>query len=257
MKVLPNTRPVGLASEAIVPQTAAIKVEEENVIEIYIPENRCQTGWIKWGNEETGYFKCPTLGRGDSVIGSLQLLAGLKAKVSEYNSWILSENAGAFTEKNTKPNSRFEGENSYNYCLSRPENLTNGNTIAFRPDTTIGVYDLQTGPKVHDGKEEWGTVPGSKRRLLPLKMVKIPDARVNRYASEGRLITRDDFWVHSHENDRDAWPLEAISTWGCPRLSRRCQVAIQKWTASALAEGRPLRLKVQEQDARALNFERE
>ena len=258
VNVLPFMNAMGIASSEILPVAAKVKIELDGWIEIFIPTNRCETGWIKWGDEESGYFKCRALGRGDSVLGPLALLAGLKEKVASYKIWQLSQNAGGFNNKNTKPNSRFEGVSDLSYCLSRPETETNGMTISQRPNSSVGTYQIQTGKTIHPGKEEWGQQPGNNnKRLLPLKMIKIDDPRNSAYAHEGKLLARNDFWVHSHQNERDEWPLEAVSTWGCPRLPRNCMAALQKWAGDRLNDNFPIWLKVTEQDSRALNFDYE
>ncbi len=200
-------------------------------VEIWLPRNRCELGWIRWGTKETGISECQVLGRGQSIFGSLKLLAGLQATQKSYATWNIGELPRPLTAVAVKNKEHFGSDTEYTHCMFKPESENNGSTITTRENSKIGHFLLDTGAKLHRGKEKWGRIPDSKSYLLPVRMNKIDDPSNRKYSKEGILIYRYDIWMHSYEDAKDEFPLEAHSTWGCPRLPRSCMQEVQQWVA--------------------------
>jgi hypothetical protein len=252
LKPLPASKAEQPKSKELKPQDAVQAPAEGAGVELRLPKNLCEAGTMVWGSRETGYRSCKALGRGQTVFGSLRLLGGLKKTQSSYKSWIIGETPMSLRSTiDIKHREHFGTDTHYDYCMYRPDTETNGASIHERPDSSIGRFTLDTGPSVHRGKQKWGELPGgtsrSRRYIAPVRLTRVPDERNRAYRSQGRLTSRDDLWIHSHEMLRNEAPLEGLSTWGCPRLPQACQIEFQAWVLSENAAGRhPLLRIVQE-----------
>jgi hypothetical protein len=72
---------------------------------------------------------------------------------------------------------------------------------------------------------------------MPVRMTPLVSDQNEAYRSHGALLERSDFWIHAHENLRDAMPLESSSTYGCPRLPRACEEEFQAWVEERNTRG--------------------
>jgi hypothetical protein len=236
-------------SKEIPVERSLVPLPEGVDVEILLPRNRCELGTLRWGSREEGVYECRVLGRGQSVFGSLKLLAGLQATQKAYKKWTIGTLPRALTAKAIKKKEHFGTEAEYTHCMFSPESVTNGSTITERPHSKIGHYLLDTGKRLHPGKEKWGHRLDAKGYLVPVRMNKVDDPGNKAYANEGILLQRYDFWLHSHENGKDEFPLEAHSTWGCPRLTRSCVTEVQAWVAKQNEAGKKPMLVVREAPA--------
>ncbi|MEO5667817.1 MAG: hypothetical protein ABIR96_07160 [Bdellovibrionota bacterium] len=235
-------------SQEILPTPNVLPIMSEGVdIEIVLPHNRCEAGTMTWGSLATGYTSCRVLGRGQTIFATLRELAGLKATQRDYRSWTIGQTPVPMKAEWIKPKEHFATAAEYDYCMFRPDIEENGASIHARPRSTIGRFTLDTGVKIHPGKEYWGTHPGTSRLLMPVRMTPVPSPENEAYRNQGDLLKRSDFWIHSHENIRDPMPLESSSTFGCPRLPRACEENMQEFVAAQNATGKlPILLIIEE-----------
>ncbi len=255
VKPLPALQRVLRKSIDLRSQVAASAPSEGFDVELRLPKNLCEAGTITWGSPQSGYRSCKALGRGQTVFGSLRLLAGLKKTQSAYKSWTIGQLPMRLRSTiDIKHREHFGTDTSYEYCMYKPDTESNGASVSERPGSQVGHYLLDTGPTLHSGKQKWGErsegMSGEGRYILPVRMTRVVHESNRPWLRVGRLLSRSDFWIHSHELIRNDAPLEGLSTWGCPRLPQSCQVEFQAWVAAENAAGRQPKLRiVQESDA--------
>lgn len=250
VSVLSASEKVLHIAQELHPEKSVEVIPDKDVgVDILLPRNRCELGTIRWGSQDEGYSQCKVLGRGETLFGSLKLLAGLKATQKTYKSWQIGEMPTAVLSSAIKYKEHFGTDKEYGYCMYRPESESNGATLTTRPDTTIANYYLDTGSNIHPGKDKWGKDAESRKFLLPVRMTKIQASANQKYSNEGMLIYRNDFWIHSYEDAKDSMPLEAHSTWGCPRVSHSCMKEIQEWVATQNEKGIKPLMRVRQEEA--------
>lgn len=225
-------------SGEILPEAGAQPIQSEGAdVEVVLPQNRCETGYLTWGSADEGYTRCRVLGRGQTLFASLRDLAGLKATQRDLRNWVIAETPVSLKAEWIKNKEHFGTQAQYDLCMFRPDFEFNGATVRTRRRSTIGRYTLDTGKQVHQGKKSWGTRLNSNELLMPVRMTPIVSDGNEAYRNQGALLRRSDFWIHSHENLRDTMPLESSSTYGCPRLPRACEEEFQAWVAERNARG--------------------
>jgi hypothetical protein len=246
---LKAVRGPAIPSSEIRPETNAEPIQSVGAdVEIVLPKNRCETGYLTWGSLEQGYTRCRVLGRGQTVFASFRELAGLRATQSKYRGWIIGETGLSHRAEWIKNKEHFGTRADYDYCMYRPDYQYNGASVRERPRSTIGHYTLDSNKKIHPGKTYWGTRLGSSALLVPVRMTPVVSPENEAYRNEGDLLKRGDFWIHSHENKRDSIPLETSSTFGCPRLSRACEQVFQAWVENENLRGKLPRLIIVEEN---------
>ncbi len=225
-------------SGEIFPESGAQPIQAEGVdVEVVLPQNRCEAGTLTWGSPDEGYTRCRVLGRGQTLFASLRDLAGLKATQRDLRNWVIAETPVSLKAEWIKNKEHFGTQSHYDLCMFRPDVEFNGATIKTRPRSTIGRYALDTGKRIHKGKKTWGTRLNSAELLMPVRMTPLVSDQNEAYRNQGALLERKDFWIHAHENLRDAMPLESSSTYGCPRLPRACEEEFQAWVEERNARG--------------------
>ncbi|NCN28103.1 hypothetical protein GW915_11050 [bacterium] len=253
---LPSKQNQLFVSKDLVTEVARIPLENENKVEIYLPANRCDLGWVKWGDEESGYKKCRALGRGETKFGSVERLERLRSQSKHYDDWTIGDLPAPVDFDFLKEKERdYVSGSQAEACLFKPDYWSNGKTISKRPTGSLGTYKLYTkasGSQYHRAKSAWGR--DSEGSLLPgVKMIEIKSEEDKKYARKD-LLDRYDFYLHSHENDKEDHPLEALSTWGCPRLPLHCQEDFYQWVFEKNAAGVTPEIIIREDDTKAYAF---
>jgi hypothetical protein len=243
-------------SRTLQAESARTATTIESRVEVFLPRNRCETGFVKWGDRQNGYRKCRILGRGETLFGTLEdLIKAKRVKPSSYKEWIVAELPRAIPRDEVQSDEQLSNTSSFEHCMYKPEFRTNGASVTTRLQSSIGTYNMATGRKVHPGKPSWGTKKG--RYLLPVRMLKIADSRNSRYAGEGDLIKRDAFFFHAHPDEKVDFALESLSTWGCLRMSHSCMEDYQAWVDQNYLLGVVPGMIVVQDDGRVDDYSRE
>jgi hypothetical protein len=230
---LPSRGKLNHISQSILSfSSLSANLPDHAIVEVFLPKNRCETGFLRWGDPVKGFRKCLILGRGESFFGNLEdFNKAKKANPKTYKDWIVGELPESLNKNDVDEDEQLGKNPTYTHCMYRPETQFNGATITYRKNSTIGSYSLDTGEKIHPGKEKWGKQ--GDQFLLPIRMNKIADPRNENYDKEGKLTQRDNFWFHSHKNKFLNSPLEGLSTWGCVRMPPSCMIEMQRWVSEA------------------------
>lgn len=226
------------------------------IVEVFLPKNRCETGFVRWGDPVKGFRKCIILGRGESFFGNIEdFNKAKKANPKTYKEWIVGELPESVVKTDVDEDEQLGKDTTYTHCMYRPETQFNGASITLRENSTIGQYNLDTGEKIHPGKDKWGKQ--GDQFLLPIRMNKIADPRNAKYDKEGKLTQRDNFWFHSHKNKYLNSPLEGLSTWGCVRMPPSCIIEMQRWVSEANDQSLKPQARVTQSDEIVDNYLKE